>query len=81
MIIKFLKALKDWTDPNYWGQRLGDKTKAFEKAENSKLRKWVDSLEGWKWWAWQLGPGLIFIALIEWGLNQIGLTIIPFRWW
>ena len=58
MIIKFLKTLKNWTDPNYWGQRLGEKTGAFEKAENSKFKKWVDSLEGWKWWAWQLGPGL-----------------------
>ena len=35
MIIKFLKKLKNWTDPNYWGQQLGEKTGAFEKAENS----------------------------------------------
>ena len=79
MLINFLKKLKNWVDPNYWGQVLGDKTGAFKKAENSKFRKWVDSLEGWKWWAWQLGVGLLIIVLIEWGLNQIGLTIIPFR--
>ena len=77
MIVKFLKKLKNWVDPNYWGQVLGDKTGAFKKAENSKFRKWVDSLEGWKWWAWQLGPGLIIIILIELGINQIGLTMLP----
>ena len=79
MIVKFLRSLKNWVDPNYWGQRLGEKTGAFEKAENSKLRKWVDSLEGWKWWAWQLGPGLIIIVLIEIAINQIGLTMLPWR--
>jgi hypothetical protein len=79
MIVKFLRALKNWVDPNYWGQRLGEKTGAFEKAENSKLRKWVDSLEGWKWWAWQLGPCLIIFVLIEIAINQIGLTMLPWR--
>ena len=77
MLINFLKKLKNWVDPNYWGQVLGDKTGAFEKAENSTFKKWVDSLEGWKWWAWQLGPGLIIIILIELGINQIGLTMLP----
>ena len=77
MLINFLKKLKNWVDPNYWGQVLGDKTGAFKKAENSKFKKWVDSLEGWKWWAWQLGPGLIIIILIEIGINQIGLTMLP----
>ena len=65
MIVKFLRKLKNWADPNYWGQVLGEKSGAFEKAENSKLRQWVDNLEGWKWWAWQLGPGLIIIILID----------------
>tara|TARA_X000001382_G_scaffold46418_2_gene31383 strand:+ start:3441 stop:3677 length:237 start_codon:yes stop_codon:yes gene_type:complete len=77
MIVKFLRKLKNWADPNYWGQVLGEKSGAFEKAENSKLRQWVDNLEGWKWWAWQLGPGLIIIILIELAINQIGLTMLP----
>ena len=81
MIVKFLKKLKNWVDPNYWANEIGENSGAYDKARNSKLRQWVDTLEGWKWWAWQLGPGLIIIALIEWGLNQIGLTIIPFGWW
>ena len=80
-MIKILKKIKNWVDPNYWAEQIGEKSGAYDKARNSTLRQWVDSLEGWKWWAWQLGPGLIIIALIEWGLNQIGLTIIPFGWW
>jgi len=79
MIIKFLKKLKNWSDPNYWGQVLGEKSGAFEKAENSKLRQWVDNLEGWKWWAWQLGPGLLIIIALELLINQIGLTMLPWR--
>jgi hypothetical protein len=79
MIVKFLKKLKNWSDPNYWGQVLGEKSGAFEKAENSKLRQWVDNLEGWKWWAWQLGPGLLIIIALELLINQIGLTMLPWR--
>ena len=79
MIVKFLKKLKNWSDPNYWGQVLGEKSGAFEKAENSKLRRWVDNLEGWKWWAWQLGPGLLIIIALELLINQIGLTMLPWR--
>ena len=79
MIVKFLKKLKNWADPNYWGQVLGEKTGAFEKAENSKLRKWVDNLEGWKWWAWQLGPGLLIIIVLELLINQVGMTMLPWR--
>jgi hypothetical protein len=79
MIVKFLKKLKNWSDPNHWGQVLGEKSGAFEKAENSKLRQWVDNLEGWKWWAWQLGPGLLIIIVLELLINQIGLTMLPWR--
>lgn len=79
MIVKFLKKLKNWSDPNYWGQVLGEKSGAFEKAENSKLRQWVDNLEGWKWWAWQLGPGLLIIIVLELLINQVGMTMLPWR--
>ena len=51
MQIKFLKKLKDWTDPNYWANEIGEKSGAYDKARNSKIRQWADSLEGWKWWA------------------------------
>ena len=63
MIVKFLKKLKNWVDPNYWANEIGEKSGAYDNARNSKLRQWVDTLEGWKWWAWQLGPMSIGIHL------------------
>ena len=79
MIVKFLKKIKDWVDPNYWANEIGEKSGAYDKARNSKLRQWVDSLEGWQWWAWQLGPSLIFFILLELAINQIGMTMLPWR--
>ena len=49
------------------------------KARNSKFRKWADSLEGWKWWAWQIGGCGLFFVVLEIVLNQIGLTMLPWR--
>ena len=74
-----LIKLKDWVDPNYWANEIGEKSGAYDKARNSKIRKWADSLEGWKWWAWQLGPALIFFILLELAINQIGMTMLPWR--
>ena len=76
-MIKFLKLIKNIVDPNYWAEKIGMKYGLYEWAMNSSLRKWALGLTGWKWWAWQLGPGLIIIILIELGINQIGLTMLP----
>ena len=48
MLINFLKKLKNWVDPNYWGQVLGDKTGAFKKAENSKVQGIIQSKQAAK---------------------------------
>ena len=71
--------LKDWIDPNYWAGEVGEKSGMYEKARNSKTRKWVDSLKGWKWWAWQIIGGLLFVVVIEFILNKIGMTILPWK--
>ena len=79
MIVKFLKGLKNAVSPNYWADRIGEKSGAYDRARNSKLRQWVDSLEGWKWWARQLGPCLIIFILLELAINQIGMTMLPWK--
>ena len=79
MIIKILKGLKNVVDPNYWASRIGEKSGLYDKARNSKTRQWVDSLEGWKWWAWQIGGCGLFFVVLEIVLNQIGLTMLPWR--
>ena len=48
-------------------------------AMQSPIRKWALSLTGWKWWVWQLVVGGIFFIIVEYLLNQIGMTIIPWK--
>ena len=48
-------------------------------AMKSPIRKWALGLTGWKYWAWQLGVGIIIFAIIEYLLNIIGMTILPWR--
>ena len=71
--------LKNILDGNWWAEKIGDKSGAYEKAHNSKLAQWSRSLTGWKWWAWQLGAGVIGLIVIELLLNQIGMTMLPWR--
>ena len=76
---KILKGIKNFVSPGYWAEKIGNKFGLYSKAKNSSLRKWVNSLQGWKWWVWQLGVGTIFFILIEILLNMIGMTIIPWK--
>ena len=55
------------------------KDKLYSWAMKSPLRKWALSLTGWKYWAWQLGVGVIAFAIVEYLLNKIGITILPWR--
>ena len=45
----------------------------------SPLRKWALGLEGWKWWVYQIGVGTIGFIIIEYFLNLLGMTILPWR--
>jgi hypothetical protein len=74
-----LKKIADLIDPNWWAEHIGEKSGIFEKARNSKIRAWALGLEGWKWWTWQIivGGGMLWIFEII--LNQIGMTMLPWR--
>ena len=50
----------------------------YNVAMKSPLRKWALSLTGWEWWTWQLVVGGIVLVILEWLLNLIGLTMLPF---
>ena len=78
-MIKLLKKLKDIIDPNYWASKIGEKSGLYDKAEKSSIRKWALGLEGWKWWAWQIVGGLIGVVIIEFLLNKVGMTMLPWR--
>ena len=48
-------------------------------AMKSPLRKWALSLTGWKWWFYQIVVCGIIFAILEYLLNLIGLTMLPWR--
>ena len=78
-MIKLLKKLKDIIDPNYWASKIGERSGLYDKARKSSLREWALGLEGWKWWAWQIVGGLLFVVIVEFLLNKVGMTILPWR--
>lgn len=62
-----------------WADSLSNKFRLQEKAENSRIRAWADSLTGWKYWAWQIGAGLVIICVFEYIFGLVGYTILPWR--
>ena len=51
----------------------------YDKAMQSPLRKWALGLTGWKWWFYQIVVCGIIFAILEYLLNLIGLTMLPWR--
>jgi len=78
-MIKILKFIKNIVDPNYWAEKIGMKSGLYEWSMKSPLRKWVLSLEGWKWWFYQIVVCGIIFAVVEYLLNQIGMTLLPWK--
>ena len=78
-MIKLLKKLKDIIDPNYWASKIGERSGLYDKARKSSIREWALGLEGWKWWAWQIGGGILFVVVVEFLLNKVGMTMLPWR--
>jgi len=76
-VIKFLQGLKNVIDPNWWAEKIGMESGLYGWSMKSSLRKWALGLEGWRLWAWQLGPGILFFIILEILLNLIGMTILP----
>jgi hypothetical protein len=74
----FLKKIKDLFDPSYWAELIFIKTGLRDKAMNSKVRKFERSLTGWKFWTYQIVVGGIVFVVLEYLINFIGLTMIPF---
>lgn len=48
-------------------------------AMQSPLRKWALSLTGWQWWFYQIVVCGIIFLIMEWLLNQIGMTMLPWK--
>jgi hypothetical protein len=79
-MLKLLKKIGNWVNPNYWAEKIGDTTGAYDKASRSSLAEWSRNLTGWKWWAWQIVGGVIGLVVIEFFFNMVGISILPWRW-
>ena len=74
---RILERIQNIVDPNYWATKIGEKSGLYEWAMKSPLRKWALSLTGWKWWFYQIVVCGIVFLFIEWLLNKIGMTMLP----
>ena len=75
--MKLLIWLKDILDPNYWSEKIGNRTGLYNKAKKSSLREWALGLTGWKWWFYQIVVCGILFIIIEHLLNLIGMSMLP----
>jgi len=48
-------------------------------AIKSPLRKWALSLTGWRWWFYQIVVCGAIFAVLEYLINMIGMTMLPWR--
>jgi hypothetical protein len=78
-MIKFLKLLKNIVDPNYWAEKITEKSGIQKQSRYSPLRKWALGLTGWKWWFYQIVVCGIMFVILECLLNLIGMTMLPWR--
>ena len=76
---RILERIQNIVDPNYWATKIGEKSGLYEWAMKSPLRKWALSLTGWKWWFYQIVVCGIVFLFIEWLLNKIGMTMLPWK--
>ena len=53
--------------------------KLYEWAVKSPIRKWALGLEGWNFWFYQIVVVGIGFAVIEYLLNLIGITMLPWK--
>ena len=53
--------------------------KLYKWAMQSPIRKWALGLEGWKFWFYQIVVAGIGFAVIEYLLNLIGITMLPWK--
>ena len=78
-IKRILEGFSNLFDPGWYADRISTKFGLYDKAKKSSIRKWALGLTGWKWWAWQIVGGLLFVIVVEFILNKIGMTMLPWR--
>ena len=78
-IRKLLIAFGNLFDVGWYADKINSKLGVYKWAKKSKLRKWQEGLTGWKFWAWQIIGGIMFVVIMEFILNKIGMTMLPWK--
>jgi hypothetical protein len=77
MIRKLLIMFGNLFDPGWYADKINTKLGVYEWTKKSRFRKWQEGLTGWKFWTWQIVGGITFVVIMEFVLNKIGLTMLP----
>lgn len=79
LLRKILIAFGNLFDIGWWANKINTKLGVYEKAKESRFRKWQAGLTGWKFWAWQIVGGILFVIIFEFIFNKIGITMLPWK--
>ena len=66
-------------DIGWWADKIISKLGLYEWAKRSSFRKWQEELTGWRYWVWQIIGGLTFVVIMEFLLNKVGMTMLPWK--
>jgi hypothetical protein len=76
---KILLFIGNLFDVGWWADKINSKLGIYEWAKKSSFRKWQEGLTGWKYWVWQIVGGLTFVCIMEFLLNKVGMTMLPWK--
>lgn len=76
---KILLFIGNIFDLNWWADKINEKLGVYKWTQNTKFYKWQEGLTGWKFWIWQIVGGITFVVIMEFFLNKVGLTMLPWK--
>lgn len=76
---KILIMIGNLFDVGWWADKINRKLGVYDRAQNNRFYKWQEGLEGWKYWCWQILGGGLFVVVLEYVLNLVGMTMLPWR--
>jgi len=74
---KILETIGNLFDMGWWANKINSRLGVYEWARRSRFYRWQTTLTGWKYWAWQIIGGVTFVACMEFLLNKVGMTMLP----
>jgi len=76
---KILIRIKNLFDVGWWVHKINTRLGVYERTQNTRFYKWQKGLTGWRYWLWQILGGGLFVVVMEYVLNLIGMTMLPWR--